>query len=95
MNRPITQIVAAGLLGAPELAYSRTIEGGPVAAGDYVDLQATSLRDLLGLAPTAEAVHEIVGRTLELRGVAAKTRRSWHAAAERRLGELRAMALAS
>ncbi len=94
MNRPATQAIAASLLGVPELAYSRAIEGGPgVMADEFVDLQATSIRDLLGLATTADQVHEIVGRTLELRGVRPKTRRSWNHAADVRLGEIRAQAL--
>ncbi len=91
MNRLATQSIAAQLLGVPEYAHARAVSGVPGVVGDdYVDLQATSIRDLLGLAKTADQVHEIVGRTLELRGVRAKTRRSWNHAADVRLGEIRA-----
>lgn len=93
MNRPVTQTIAAGLLGIPEAAYARAIEGGPVAPGDVCDLQATSIRDLLGLARTEREVIEAIGRTLELRGVRPKTRASWTHAADVRLGEIRAKAL--
>ena len=88
MNRRVTQSIAAQLLGVPA-GTGRYIARGP----QIVDLQATSIRDLLGLAKTADQVHEIVGRTLELRGVGLKTRRNWAHAADVRLGELRAEAL--
>jgi hypothetical protein len=93
MNRPVTRQIAALLLTGRELDTPPDV-GLRLANGTVVDLNVSSIRDLMLMAETADQLHDIVGRTLRI-PASAGTRRRWREAAETRLGELRAEALVS
>lgn len=89
-DRQATRQIAARLMGlgrVPADAVAYRLESGAV-----VDLQASSIRDLIAVAPSATAVHEVLADTLEI-PCSRRTRRAWVRCAEARLGEMRSEAL--
>lgn len=89
-KRQATRQLAARLMGLGRLpadAVAYRLESGAV-----VDLGASSIRDLIAVAPSAEAVHEVLADTLSV-ACSRKTRRAWVSCAEARLAELRSEAL--